>query len=54
MYDILYSTAFFIIIALFEVYENGKDTGGILVYINKKELENHLGRHPNTVLERVS
>ncbi|XP_062974492.1 doublecortin domain-containing protein 1 [Elgaria multicarinata webbii] len=36
-----------------KVYENGKDTGETLVYINRKEMENSCGNQPSAMLERV-
>ncbi|XP_066492130.1 doublecortin domain-containing protein 1 [Tiliqua scincoides] len=36
-----------------KVYENGKDSGEILVYINKKEIESNCGNQQSTMLEKV-
>lgn len=39
---------------IFKVYENGKDSGEILVYINRKEIERDCGNQPSAMLEKVS
>uniref|UniRef100_A0A8C3T3Y3 Doublecortin domain containing 1 n=1 Tax=Chelydra serpentina TaxID=8475 RepID=A0A8C3T3Y3_CHESE len=36
-----------------KVYENGKDTGEILVYITKKEMENNCRNQPSVMMERL-
>ncbi|XP_075783900.1 doublecortin domain-containing protein 1 isoform X4 [Pelodiscus sinensis] len=36
-----------------KVYENGKDTGEILIYINKKEMENNCRNQPNIMMARL-
>ncbi|EMP28099.1 hypothetical protein UY3_14749, partial [Chelonia mydas] len=36
-----------------KVYENGKDTGEILVYITKKEMENNCKNQPSVMMERA-
>ncbi|KAJ6665094.1 hypothetical protein lerEdw1_005325 [Lerista edwardsae] len=36
-----------------KVYENGKDSGEILVYINRKEIERDCGNQPSAMLEKV-
>uniref|UniRef100_A0A8C4VHJ2 Doublecortin domain containing 1 n=1 Tax=Gopherus evgoodei TaxID=1825980 RepID=A0A8C4VHJ2_9SAUR len=36
-----------------KVYENGKDTGEILVYINKKEMENNCRNQPSVMMEKL-
>ncbi|XP_028585658.2 doublecortin domain-containing protein 1 isoform X1 [Podarcis muralis] len=36
-----------------KVYENGKDTGEILVYISRKEMEINPGDQPSAAMERV-
>ncbi|CAM4567885.1 unnamed protein product [Lepidochelys olivacea] len=36
-----------------KVYENGKDTGEILVYITKKEMENNCKSQPSVMMERL-
>uniref|UniRef100_A0A8C8SUR1 Doublecortin domain containing 1 n=1 Tax=Pelusios castaneus TaxID=367368 RepID=A0A8C8SUR1_9SAUR len=36
-----------------KVYENGKDTGEIHVYINKREMENNCRNEPSVMMERL-
>uniref|UniRef100_A0A674HUE9 Doublecortin domain containing 1 n=1 Tax=Terrapene triunguis TaxID=2587831 RepID=A0A674HUE9_9SAUR len=36
-----------------KVYENGKDTGEILVYVTKKEMENNCRNQPSVMMERL-